>query len=457
MPRGFGFLSGIVDGFEAADKSAAAAQQAEANKLSIERSRAELDDANRARTATREVEASVAASQRPGLSQENFVGPLDDNAPTTASGVNAEIAALPKETKAPPIHEAFEKVSRDRFAKGDYVNGQKFLEASAAQRTLYQTTEFNRLFAGGDAQGIAALLTKQYPDGINYSTTTDPQTGAITATATKQDGSLVGPPAVFKDFNEFGAFVQKRMNPGDIYATNLAAAKAAQDAAESAAKVKNLGATTANTEAQTVGKTQDNKLDGEFGPKERAAKIKQAEASAAASYASANSSNASAAVAGQTPEIRNFGYAAKLSPDQREAFFNQGKGANGVVQDPAVGLANKAILDAYTDPIKRTSLNPQELDLAEKLLRIAGSAPIIQKRDVPAGNKPAVALGAAPLSAALNAGSTGVITPQPAPQSSPANATASVLQAARDAIGRGAPRELVEQRLRQNGVDPRGL
>jgi hypothetical protein len=47
--------------------------------------------------------------------------------------------------------------------------------------------------------------------------------------------------------------------------------------------------------------------------------------------------------------------------------------------------------------------------------------------------------------------------PQQQPQRQAPQAGGDVLQRARDAIARGAPREAVIQRLRENGIDPRGL
>ena len=279
--------------------------------------------------------------------------------------------------------EAFEQVAKSRALKGDLTGYQDMIGKSAAAKTLHYTTKIENAYRSGDVNSALEVLN-EFPNGLKYSVQAEPG-GKLLGRAFAADGSEVGQTA-FNSMDEFFAHVQNKMNPRDISARLLAEAdgrtkqvlakaKADQEAADAENKRAQAGKYRAETDSEIVMRPgRVGKLDAD---------IKQSNASAASSYASA-------ANAGTTAEMRNFGFTKNMTPEQREAFYIGGRGGRGeqTATDPTVLVAQKALLDAATDVQKRGQLSPAQLAMADDLLAGASGKALVRKSSVGAPTEP---------------------------------------------------------------------
>lgn len=320
--RGWG--DALVEGLQAADQSLESRARRKEADVRTKAAEAELGDKNR----QRETEES----------RRNTL---------TEVSTNTELTPF----------QLYEEAAKRRRDAGDMDGYEEFSKRSAAARAQWLSQSLADAYRRNDMGAGLKLLNDGFPDGIQYDLEQS-QDGSIVAVARRGETEIGR--NKFGSSDEFWAHVQKRAQPGDIYARLR---QQQLDAKELELKDSQISENKASTEAKTqqgLGFKIGNELTSKFGPQYEQGRVNLVRAQAGAAAANAEESRAGAGV-------KNA---------QRKSIEN-GTGMDGTGPRGAGIGSNKLIeelVSAYVDPVKRSTLSPEQLNMAEEALRASGTS-----------------------------------------------------------------------------------
>lgn len=212
-----GFLKGVLDGFAMADAESSRRIRDEAQTLQNRQLRAQIEDQDRER-GMRQARENEVRTAMVGSSNDPSASNYENSFDTGGAVVQPRAPQRP--------FDAMITAASKRLAAGDVEGYTDLINKGSAAKTLYFTTTFNDAYRRGDVDGMLGLLN-EFPDGKKYSVTPG-EGGGLIATLSGPDGKPIGS-QTFRDVRELGAFIQQKVNPGDI-------AKAVRDEMEAKSK-----------------------------------------------------------------------------------------------------------------------------------------------------------------------------------------------------------------------------
>lgn len=373
----------LLEGIQAGEQMQSNAQRRKAEALGMQEAQLRLDAAKEARANEESTKWAMTRAMNPD-------GPAPGMGPqqqAPAAPENWEAKPAQAQAPRPRIFEAYEKVAQDAFARGDAATGQRYLDASAAQKTMHYTNAVNAAIKSRDANALAAILSDQPLDPYEYRIGHGPDGSLSGARYNRTTGELVGAPTKFESFDHAAAMVQRAINPGDLTARLAAAAKQKMDEDVARSNISRNDAQNAKDNEAAAGQKLSNALLEQFGGREAQAKINQAESQAASARANANHANASAGVVGQTPEMRNFQFSQSLSPDARAEFVSSRRGADGVLRDPVLQTTADIAKSILSSPVGAAGTAEDAVNKAREAADAVygGGSGLLRKSDVPKG------------------------------------------------------------------------
>lgn len=248
--------------------------------------------------------------------------------------------------------EVYGRAAQIRLQAGDLDGYEDFAKKEAATKAQWFSTAFEDAYRTNDI-GSGLKLLNSFPDGVQYDVQQAPD-GSLVGVGTK-DGKEIGRQQ-FKSADDFWSMVQTRAKPGDIYARLRQQQIDERERLLNESKIRENDASTDTKVQQGQGFRINNDLLARFGPQYEAGKVQLVRAQAGAAGANASESQAGAGLKrAQTESVKNGTGLDGTGP--------RGMGTNKLTE---------ALVDAYLDPVKRTTLSPQELAMAEQSLRESG-------------------------------------------------------------------------------------
>lgn len=371
-----GLFTGLSEGLLVGDRLLNSAAQRKNAELHQQETQLRLEDQQRERADSDQARSMLSFEMGGGQAAQPTVPQEAAPAPESWDQAPVQPAAKPR------MFDAYERAAQSLIAGGNMAKGEQFLKAADSLRSRHIASVADRAARVGGDEGLNMLLRtydEDVPDGMKSSVTRDPN-GGVVLNRFRADGTPVGEPQRFKDGNEAFQFLHSAATAPGLAAYLSDSRKQGREDRKADASINKDNADAGFTGAKTEGQKTENQLKVQFGAADAQAGIAQKSGAAANSYAGANLHNAQAGQVGKTPEMINWNFRASLTPEQKADYDANRKAMNpATVSDPTVVAAQKALIDAYTDPMKKGSMTPDQIAMAEQLLGRASDPALLNK------------------------------------------------------------------------------
>lgn len=277
----------------------------------------------------------------------------DQSKARMTQGERASALQLAGQKEGAQPFEVYEQAANVRLQAGDMEGYEDFSKKGAAQRAQWLNKSLQDAYRRNDIGAGLRLLNDGLPDGNEYDFEPTDKGGVVAVV--RREGKEVGR-TPFASTDDLWAHIQTRAQPGDIYARIRQKQIDEREGRLTDSKIaENNAGTFAKTE-QGQGFRISNDIQQRFGPQYEAGKVQLVRAQAGAAGANAGESAAGA-------DLKRA----------QEASVRNGTGLDGTgPKGMGTNKLTEALVDAYLDPVKRTTLSQQELAMAEQSLRESG-------------------------------------------------------------------------------------
>lgn len=296
-------------------------------------------------------------------------GKLEDQAKARVTqGERASTLQLAGQKEGVQPFEVYEQAANIRLQAGDMEGYEDFSKKGAAQRAQWLTKSLQDAYRRNDIAAGLRLLNEGLPDGNEYDFEPTDKGGVVAVV--KREGKELGR-MPFASTDDLWAHVQNRLQPGDIYARIRQKQIDEREGRLTDSKIaENNAGTFAKTE-QGQGFRISNEITQKFGPQYEAGKVQLVRAQAGAAGANAAESSAGAELKRtQATSVRNGTGLDGTGP--------KGMGTNKLVEE---------LVQAYFDPVKRTTLSPAQVKMAEQELEASGRS-VVRRPGAPGSAVP---------------------------------------------------------------------